>query len=161
VGATLADGVTVTCVSEATLAGANVTDAFESELEIVPPVVGETTAGGDRPLAVLAFGSGAAGSVPLGVVESALVGVDAAGAPTRTVIVPGPELAGAEAGGVAAFVPELPVVAVLPVVLESVVAGVAGVVVSEEVTVVDVEVPVPAPVLLVAAFGSGVVTDGI
>jgi len=67
-GAAVADGVTVTSVSEVTLDGANETLALESALEMVPPVVGETTCGGERPLPVLVVGSGGVPSVPVGVV---------------------------------------------------------------------------------------------
>jgi hypothetical protein len=53
------EGVTETCVSEETLPEPKVTVAFESALEMLPPVVGDTmVGGGERPLAVFAFGSG-------------------------------------------------------------------------------------------------------
>ena len=59
VGAGVVDGVTETFVSDATLDGAKLTVAVESGLEIVPPFVGETVVGGgERPLALFAFGSG-------------------------------------------------------------------------------------------------------
>jgi hypothetical protein len=61
--------VTETAVSVATAEGPNVTLAVESELEMVPPVVGDTmVGGGDSPLAVFVVGSGAVPSVPVGVV---------------------------------------------------------------------------------------------
>src|SRR6059058_5349069 len=68
-GAVVVDVVTDTCVSDVTLDGPKDTVAEESALEIVPPSVGETTCGGERPLPVLAFGSGGVPSVPLGVFE--------------------------------------------------------------------------------------------
>jgi hypothetical protein len=69
-GAGVVNAVTDTCVSEVTLAGSNETVALESGLETVPPVPGVTTAGGgERPLEVFAFGSGALESIPVGVVE--------------------------------------------------------------------------------------------
>jgi len=59
----------VTAVSDVTLAESNVTVAFESALVTVPPLVGDTMvgAGGESPLDVLAFGSGALPFVPVGV----------------------------------------------------------------------------------------------
>jgi hypothetical protein len=117
------DGVTDTCVSAPTLDGPKDTDAVESALEIVPPVVGETVCGGERPLPVFAVGSGGDDDVPVGVVELCWpVGVVVC-APTSTVIVPVPAPAPV-AGGVAvvagsgvvvdATAFELPVVVVVP-----------------------------------------------
>src|SRR5580765_7200046 len=90
-GAGVVDGVTDTCVSELTLDGANETLALESALEMVPPLVGETTCGGERPLPVLVVGSGGVPSVPVGVVEGSPPFAVVAVPPTRTVIVPVPE----------------------------------------------------------------------
>jgi len=61
----------VTAVSAETLDGPNVTVALASELVIVPPAVGDTIVGGggERPLDVFAFGSGASPSVPVGVFD--------------------------------------------------------------------------------------------
>lgn len=90
-GAGAVDALTETCVSELTLDGANATVAFESALETVPPVVGETIAGGERPLAVLAVGSGGVVVLP---VAGVVVGLDdevwVVWAPTSTVVVPVP-----------------------------------------------------------------------
>jgi hypothetical protein len=64
----LLDVAIETRVSEVTLAGANATVAVESELETVPPVVGEmTVGGGDSPLAVFAVGSGFVALISVGV----------------------------------------------------------------------------------------------
>ena len=78
-------------MSEVTLDGANVTLAAESELEIVPPVVGEITpGGGERPLDVLAFGSGGVEVTPVAGVVVPDEEFCVAGVPTMTLIVPVP-----------------------------------------------------------------------
>jgi hypothetical protein len=62
----------------ATPPGANATVAEPSLLDAAPPFVTVTLgAGGESPLAVFAFGSGAARSVPGGVVEPSVESVGA------------------------------------------------------------------------------------
>src|SRR3954447_24802069 len=99
-GAGVADCVTLTSVSEATLDGPKLTLAVESALETVPPSLGDTIdAGGERPLEVLAFGSGALPDVPDGVVVPPSDAGVVSALPTTTVVDPVP----------------LPVVAAVPV----------------------------------------------
>jgi hypothetical protein len=162
-GTASVDALTVTAVSAVTLDGPNVTVALASELVIVPPFVGETTVGGESPLAVFAFGSGVVVVVPVGVVVEPEVAGSVVVPPTTTEIVPSPEVVPA-AGGVA-LVPlfcggVVPVASVVPV--EVVVAG--GVVVvplvspATAVDPFDVEEPVelPAPLVPVVVAGGGV-----
>jgi hypothetical protein len=153
-------------VSDVTLDGANETLALESALEMMPPFVGETTCGGERPLPVLVVGSGGVPSVPVGVVDgSPPLGVVAL-PPTRTVIVPVPEPAPVAVVPVpfaGSPEPEVAVVSLLPVPV--VVGGVEPVVVScGKVTVcegsVDVVVPPvvpPVPDVSVVVGGFGLV----
>jgi hypothetical protein len=88
------DVVIETAVAELTLAGANATEAVESELETVPPLVGEISVvgGGDRPLAVFAVGSGGAFGAFAGVVPLTDGGVTPVDVPTMTLTVPVPVL---------------------------------------------------------------------
>jgi hypothetical protein len=162
------DDVTDTCVSELTLDGPNDTVAEESVLEMVPPAVGETTVGGERPLPVFVVGSGGVPSVPEGVVElSPVVGVVAL-PPTSTVMVPVPEpelavavpavLAGSPVPEVAVVPSEPPVVVVDGVVVVDVSCG--SVLDCDVSVVVVVEPPVVVPVpdvSPVVAGGSGFV----
>src|SRR3954447_22366348 len=89
VGAAPDEAVTVTFVSEETLFPPKTTVAPESALEMLPPVVGEMTAGGERPLAVFDVGSGGVPVVPVGVVVPPGV-VPVVVPPTTTLIVPVP-----------------------------------------------------------------------
>jgi hypothetical protein len=147
----------VTAVSDVTLDGANVTVAFESALVIVPPVVGETTVeGGDRPLAVLAFGSGGVASAPVGVVYPvSSVGCELV-EPTTTLIVPVPEPA-AVAGGVVLAAGSFDGVVVASVEVVVVVEG-ADAFGSVGFVVMVVEEPVEVP--LVSVVEDVVVTVG-
>jgi hypothetical protein len=117
-GAAVVEAVTDTCVSDVTLDGANATVALESELEIVPPVAGVITAGGgDRPLAVFAFGSGALGSALVGLAVLSCEGADVVAAPTSTVTVPVPEPAAAPGCAEVPAGSEVPDDAAVPVLL--------------------------------------------
>ncbi len=164
-GAVCVDGVTETCVSELTLDGPNETDADESALEIVPPSVGETICGGERPLPVFVVGSGGVPSVPAGVVWVSPFDVVVALPPTRTVIVPVPEPAVAAVLPVPVAGSVVPLVTVVSLPPCVVVGGVEPVDVScGSVTDCDVSVVEPVVVppvfdvsVVVAAGGSGVV----
>ena len=78
-------------MSLVTLDGANVTLALESVLAMLPPFVGDTTVGGgERPLAVFAFGSGVVSVWFVGVVPGPVDVGAVVVVPTSTVIVPVP-----------------------------------------------------------------------
>ena len=161
---TVVDCVTDTCVSELTLDGANETLALESALEIVPPLVGETTCGGERPLPVLVVGSGGVPSVPVGVVDVSPLLAVVVLPPTRTVIVPVPEPAAVAVvpvplvgspGPDVAVVPSVPVPVVV-VGVEPVVVSCGSVTVCDEsvdVVVPPVAPPVPDVSVVVGGFG--------
>src|SRR3954454_3174374 len=169
VGAAPDEAVTGTFVSEETLFPPKTTVAPESALEMLPPVVGEMTAGGgERPLAVFDVGSGGVAVVPVGVVGAPAV-VPVVGPPTTTLIVPLP-LVPLESVVAAPALVSLGGVVVAVVVSPPVVVvggGVTGAPCVESVTggtVVPVVLPVPVPVAVFVlpppAVGSGWVTGG-
>lgn len=150
-----------------TLDGPNVTVAFESGLEMVPPAVGETMVGGERPLAVFAVGSGIVVVPAGGVVVPEPVADWPLVDPTTTETVPLPEVV-PEAGGLVTVEGSgggVVDVAPSPVVVEEVVAGAEPVVpvpVVPTVVLLPVEafVPVEPLVSVVVVGGVTVVLPG-
>src|SRR5438034_1055124 len=99
---TVCDVAIPTSMSVATLFGAKVSVTFASGPVTVPPAVALTSAGGDRPLAVFAVGSGGEGSALGGAAAFSGTGAAAVAVPTTTVAVPVPLPATVIAGVAAA-----------------------------------------------------------